>query len=398
MTRDGKKKWIRKYFGTEKRAAIYFGCLSLTALSFLFLAYKDLFLTDPKNIPDFFTHAIYLLCVALILTLPVFIQKWYRIYIPSFLQIIFSCYFTLRAFVGAFYIPKSGLVLSFLPFAGGLVFSMTLFSVVYSVACYRAEKYHKTPSAFRSAALTALASALFILTGEMLLFLLKSIRGTDFDGYLRDFIFETGGHLGGILVYCSIGWYLVKKDRAEGFMIRTASDIEGAKAYALRAEKHDLYAAIRSDEKYPLQRQSVAAFAKEKYLFIKIVYFLLYAGYAATIFYNFFAHKIFSLVQPIMLALFLVFSLSSSIYEYKLYKAGGKSRKLYLLKVCKCYFRIVYLGLSLSILFSSDQGGSVVSIVYSIAMSLLNFGLLLYDIVKIAAGKKSGREQEDNRA
>ena len=96
------------------------------------------------------------------ISLPVFVQKRYKFFIPPFIEISLCVYVVLLFFLSRFH-TSTVILNSFLPSAGGFILSMVIFSIEYSLFSIRAQRQGKKKPSFAAAVLTVLSAFVLIL-------------------------------------------------------------------------------------------------------------------------------------------------------------------------------------------------------------------------------------------
>lgn len=166
---------LEKIFGKKSTGIIY-----IFSASILLLSLAAGVITFVLSYPAF---KLYYLVVQAVVTafsliaisLPVFVQKRFKFFIPPFIEISLCVYVVLLFFLSRFH-TSTVILNSFLPSAGGFILSMVIFSIEYSLFSIRAQRQGKKKPSFAAAVLTVLSAFVLILFFAFIFLHLRSDR------------------------------------------------------------------------------------------------------------------------------------------------------------------------------------------------------------------------------
>ncbi len=136
---------LEKIFGKKSTGVVYIICAGFLLLTLA--GSVALYLTEEGgSLLTLVGSAVFTAIELVLISLPVFVQKRWRLYIPPAIEIGICLYAVLFLFGNTYYDPKTNIFVSLTPFIGGFVFATTVFSILYSLSSLRAENKGKRPS------------------------------------------------------------------------------------------------------------------------------------------------------------------------------------------------------------------------------------------------------------
>lgn len=151
---------LKNIFGKKSTGVVYIVCAALLLLFFAgaLLAHFRAGAFAPAEL---LAYALFTLFELALISVPVFVQKKYKLYIPPAVEICICIYSLLYAVGSGLYRTRSDVTVNLTPVFGGFVMAMTAFCILYSAAAARAEKkrsgYASPPSAFSPSSRSACA-------------------------------------------------------------------------------------------------------------------------------------------------------------------------------------------------------------------------------------------------
>ena len=162
---------LKNIFGKKSTGVVYIVCAALLLLFFAgaLLAH---FRAGAFTPAELLAYALFTLFELALISVPVFVQKKYKLYIPPAVEICICIYSLLYAVGSGLYRTRSDVTVNLTPVFGGFVMAMTAFCILYSAAAARAEKKTKRvclPAVCLFAFLAAcLCAAIFIGLARLL--------------------------------------------------------------------------------------------------------------------------------------------------------------------------------------------------------------------------------------
>lgn len=124
---------LKNIFGKKSTGVVYILCAAVLVLSFLG-ALAAFFRFDAFTFSELLAYALFTLFELLLISVPVFVQKRYKLYIPPAVEIGICLYSLLFCLGNAFYDTRSDVTVNLTPVFGGFVMAMTAFCILYSAA------------------------------------------------------------------------------------------------------------------------------------------------------------------------------------------------------------------------------------------------------------------------
>lgn len=113
---------------------------------------------DAFTFSELLAYALFTLFELLLISVPVFVQKRYKLYIPPAVEIGICLYSLLFCLGNAFYDTRSDVTVNLTPVFGGFVMAMTAFCILYSAADALAERRQRRVSVLWVSVLSFLAA------------------------------------------------------------------------------------------------------------------------------------------------------------------------------------------------------------------------------------------------
>ena len=217
---------LEKIFGKKSTGVVY-----ILSAGFILLAlggaYAAYFAAQRGDLYALYGMTAFSAFELLIISLPVFLQKKLRLYIPPAIEIGLCLYSALFFAVQYLYIPRTAVIDFLLPFLGGFVFAMPVFSILYSLQLRRG-KGKKQRSVVAISVLSFFATAVCILCFSGISFLLVALfDATTAERFLRELAFSSA-QFAGTALFCLIGGLTAHSHRRR-FAIRSFKDTDRAK-------------------------------------------------------------------------------------------------------------------------------------------------------------------------
>lgn len=361
---------LEKLFGRKTTGVVNIICTSLILLAAVdYVVMYFLGYTSPL---DLIGYAFFCATALAILLLPRLLQKKFKLYIPTFVEILLSLFVVAYLLTDLFYEGRTMIFTRFMPGFGGAVIAMTAFSVFYSIMEHRARKKGKKVSAFLVTLTTFAVSGLAALLWHIIQYLVAILIFKHDPTEIMSFIVTSSFYYIGIGVFCVICFIQTKMNTADRYRIKSFKDTGKAKQQALDTGDTGFYKVISNNERDDINYKGLFLSAKSKFLLGKIVYYALYAGYLVSLIVGYYKERLLNLVLIISLVSAFAVSLGVSLYEYRLFKKNTVTSRLFKLKALKSGLRMVSLGLTFAMLFQSDLVYNDLTVLTSIAMVIVN--------------------------
>ena len=124
---------LKNIFGKKSTGVVYIVCAALLLLFFAgaLLAH---FRAGAFTPAELLAYALFTLFELALISVPVFVQKKYKLYIPPAVEICICIYSLLYAVGSGLYRTRSDVTVNLTPVFGGFVMAMTVFCILYSAA------------------------------------------------------------------------------------------------------------------------------------------------------------------------------------------------------------------------------------------------------------------------
>lgn len=389
---------LEKIFGKKSTGVVYIVCAGMLLVT---LAVNILvsFNARQTNILSLLSTAIFIIFELVLISVPVFVQKKFKIYIPPSVEIGLCIYAVLYVADSTQKYAQATIAVSFVPFVGGFVVAMTVFSIVSALAAHRSRKKGKKTSAFAVSLATFFIANILILIANIFVYLiggrLLSVASSNINDYLKLSI----AHYGGNAVFCIIGGITAHSQRWDRYSIRSFKDVEKAKETALERNNRTQYAVIENISSDDTDYKKILQNFKAQYFFTRIVYIVLYAGYVLHTAVSLGKQGGMGIAVAISLCAGLVLTALLYVYEYYLFRHGSPNQRLRRLKIAKTSVRIYTLSFTVVSLFTADAAYNSLSSWFSFIMAIINLCVLFYNIFGkpryYPSSKKSPKDAEE---
>ena len=368
---------IEKIFGKKSTGIVYMICTGFLLISFA-SATAAYFLWKKGSLLTLIGFAVFTVFEIALMSLPVFVQKKFRVYIPPSVEICI-CLSSVLFLVSRMYPAKTDRFSMLVPLFTGFTVAMTVFCVLNSLAD-SGKKHFRKLSPIRITIFTFLFSFLFILIFNTGLYTIALITRQMPTQGIPFFLTYSTSHLGGILSFCVIGALSLYSSNPEKFRFQSFKNAASAQRNALENNNKTQYAVIRNISSDNTDYKKLLRGVKAKFLFGRIIYLVLYAGYLVYASISFAKWGALGIV--IILSFTAGFVLISLVYtyEYHLFRSGSPNQRLRKLKIAKTIVRVYTLLLLLTVSFLSDYKMNEFSILFSNIMALVNLASLFYNL------------------
>ena len=370
---------LEKIFGKKSTGVVYILCASFLLL----LLASSVALYFTKEGGSLFTllgYAAYTAIELALISLPVFVQKKWRLYIPPAIEIGICLYAVLFLSGSLYYDPKTDVQITLTPFVGGFVFAMTVFSILYSVSSLRAEKKSKRLSPLRVSVLTFIVTELVVVVFYLTVFLIAlAVRAVAPDDIAKFLAYSTA-HQGGNLVFCIIGYFTARSRHAERYKIKSFKNAHKAEIAALKDKNKTQYTVIKNISEDDTDYRKLMRRAKANFLVGRIVYLAAYAAYLVHTCITFASRGNLGILIIVFLSAGFVLSALVYVYEYYLFRKGAPNQRLRRLKIGKAAVRVYSLLLLITASFVADSGNAPLSSLFSAIMAAFNLCVLFYNL------------------
>ena len=388
---------LEKIFGKKSTGVVYIVCAGFLLLS-LAGAVALYFTREGGSLFTLVGYAAYTAIELVLISLPVFVQKKWRLYIPPAIEIGICLYAVLFLTGNLYYDPRTDIQVSVTPFVGGFVFAMTVFSILYSVSSLRAEKKSRNPSPLRVSVLTFFATELVVVVFYLSVYLVALAVRAVTPGDITKFLAYSTAHQGGNLVFCVIGYFTARSRRAERYKIRSFKNTDTAELDALKAKNKTQYTVIKNISEDDTDYRKLMRRARANFLFGRIVYLVVYAAYLVHTCITFASRGSLGVLIIVFLAAGFVLTALVYVYEYYLFRKGAPNQRLRRLKIGKAAVRVYSLLLIITASFAADSGGEPLSSLFSAIMASFNLCVLFYNLFgkprKYPSAKKAAQTAE----
>lgn len=368
---------IEKIFGKKSTGIVYMICTGFLLISFAFAA-AAYFLWKKGSFLTLIGFAIFTVFEIALMSLPVFVQKKFRIYIPPAVEICI-CLSSVLFLIARMYPARTDRLSMLVPLFTGFTVTMTVFCILHSLSDSK-KKYFRRLSAVRITILTFVFSFLLVLLFNIGLYIIAVVTRQLPSQGVRFFLTYSASHLSGILSFCVIGALSLYSSNPEKYRFQSFKNADSAQRTALENNNKTQYAVIRNISRDNTDYKMLLRGIKAKFLLGRIIYLALYAGYL--VFAGISFAKWGTLGIVIILSFTVGFVLISLVYtyEYHLFRNGSPNQRLRKLKIAKTIVRVYTLILLLTVSFLSDYKMNEFSILVSNIMALVNLGSLFYNL------------------
>ncbi len=368
---------LEKIFGKKSTGIIYIFSASILLLSLAagvitfvlsYPAFKFYYLVVQAVVTAFSLIAI---------SLPVFVQKRYKFFIPPFIEISLCVYVVLLFFLSRFH-TSTVILNSFLPSAGGFILSMVIFSIEYSLFSIRAQRQGKKKPSFAAAVLTVLSAFVLILFFAFIFCISAAIAATPAEKF-RLFMLQSAHFLFGSFLF-SVTGYFIARSKGERFRIRRFKNADNAKKIAIEKKNRSMLSVVENVSADRTDYKKAFLSAKTKFYLIRILYLGLYAAYTLHACIAFSRLEKWGAVIIFFLISSFVFTSLVYVYEYILFRRHTVNQRLRKLKIVKTAARSYTLALILAAMYVADYHYNQVTAFLSVGMLLFNLSLLVYNL------------------
>ena len=370
---------LEKIFGKKSTGVVYILCAAFLLL--MLAGSAALYFTrEGGSLFTLVGYAAYTAIELVLISLPVFVQKKWRLYIPPAIEIGICLYAVLFLTGSLYYDPKTDIQVSVTPFVGGFVFAMTVFSILYSVSSLRAEKKSRRPSPLRVSAMTFFATELLVAVFYLTIYLIGLAVRAVTPGDITEFLAYSTAHQGGNFVFCVIGYFTARSRRAERYKIRSFKDADAAELDALKEKDRTQYTVIKNISEDDTDYRKLMRRAKANFFVGRIVYLAVYAVYLVHTCITFASRGRPGILIIVCLAAGFALTALVYVYEYYLFRKGSPNQRLRRLKIGKAAVRVYSLSLVLATSFAADAGNAPLSSLFSAGMAVFNLCVLFYNL------------------
>ena len=344
----------------------------MLVLSFLG-ALAAFFRFDAFTFSELLAYALFTLFELLLISVPVFVQKRYKLYIPPAVEIGICLYSLLFCLGNAFYDTRSDVTVNLTPVFGGFVMAMTAFCILYSAAYALAERRQRRVSVLWVSVLSFLAAcaAMGIFVGLSAL-LTRFLQGAQHLSPLRP---SLAAYAGGALLFCIIGGLTVFSRSGERFRIRSFKNAEKAKN-SENSTFRTVAANVNGDE---TDYKKLARRLKLQFYGARIAYIALYGLYVLQTALSARENGLEWAAFSLHLA-GLALTAALYVYEFRLFRRGIRNQRLRKLKIAKAAVRVYSILLSLATVFAADAAFNDLTVITSVGMAVFNLCSLFYNL------------------
>lgn len=390
---------LEKIFGKKSTGVVYIICAGFLLLTLA--GSVALYLTEEGgSLLTLVGSAVFTAIELVLISLPVFVQKRWRLYIPPAIEIGICLYAVLFLFGNTYYDPKTNIFVSLTPFIGGFVFATTVFSILYSLSSLRAENKGKRSSPLRVSVLTFFVTELVVALFYLCIYLVGLAVRAVVPADISRFLAYSTAHQGGNFVFCVIGFFTARSRRAERYKIKSFKNAQAAEIAALKAKDKTQYTVIKNISNDDTDYRKLLRRARANFLIGRIVYLAIYAAYLVHTCITFADRGNLGILIIVFLAAGFVLSALVYVYEYYLFRRDSPNQRLRRLKIGKAAVRVYSLLLILTASFAADSGNEPVSSLFSAVMVVFNLCVLFYNLFgkprKYPSAKREKEESDSN--
>lgn len=364
---------LKNIFGKKSTGVAYILCAAVLLLSFLG-ALAAFLRFDAFTFSELLAYALFTLFELLLISVPVFVQKRYKLYIPPAVEIGICLYSLLFCLGNAFYDSRSDVTVNLTPVFGGFVMAMTAFCILYSAADALAERRQRRVSVLWVSVLSFLAAcaAMGIFVGLSALLARFLPQGAQLLSPLRP---SLAAYAGGALLFCIIGGLTVFSRSGERFRIRSFKNAEKAKT-SENSTFRTVAANVNGDE---TDYKKLARRLKLQFYGARIAYIALYGLYVLQTALSARENGLEWAAFSLHLA-GLALTAALYVYEFRLFRLGIRNQRLRKLKIAKAAVRVYSILLSLATVFAADAAFNDLTVITSVGMAVFNLCSLFYNL------------------
>ena len=374
---------LEKLFGKRSTGIIWLvsaGILLLMLAGFI-AAYV---LTDNVDLSSLVGYALFIALSLATITLPAFVQKRFRLYIPPFVQSGLCVYAVVYLVGDILPAPQNDgarlVQLNFLPAVGGFFLCAAVLACIYSLLSARAARKMRKLAIWPVPVLSFLITTLLLLiinTPSLVIALPPFSHG---EADVAAALVNAAGYEFGALVFCVTAWITMRTGKGDWFTIRSFQSAERTKGEAVRRGDRTLVTVVENLERDDIDYRRLYRGIKRRFFAARVIFLVFYAAYLA------FASVAFSRLGGVGYAIIamtaLGFALSAAvyIYEFILFRRGAQGRRLRLLKIARTAVKLYIFLLTMFATVTAGLHSHPVSSLVAVVMAIVNLSVLFYNL------------------
>lgn len=392
----GKRNLLAKVFGRTSTGVVYLVSVAVLLLVLAGFVVSFLFRGD-VSLLSLLGYAVFILFALAIITLPVAVQKFRKLYVPPAVE-AGMCLYAVLYLVNDVVRPKhtSRIVVSFTPAIGGFFIGMAVFSVVFSLIDARRERQGRDASALLVSVVSYFAATLVVLAINLLVYALSRAFWQTPAVNIRELLVQSGAYESGVFISCLVGGLNVRFSGGERYRIRSFREADAAKEMARGSGNRSFYTVVDNISGDDTDYRKLYRSAKAKFFLGRIFYLVVYGVYVGYTAYEFSRLPGFgyAVIGCLIAGFFLTAALY--VYEYVLYRRSALNQRLRKLKIIRSAVRVYSLALMIAAMVVANFRYNALSALVSVGMIVFNLCVLTYNLFgkpkKYPALSKCGTE------
>ena len=375
---------LEKLFGKRSTGIVWIVTASILLLLLAGFVASYL-LSETIDLYSLVGYAVFIGFALILITLPAFVQKKFKLYIPPFIQTGLCVYALLYLVNDLLPSPETNgefalVQINFLPAVGGFFLCAAIFSVVYSLLRARADRKQR-----RLASWTVTLVAFVVTTLLLLLINLPSLfitlppfshGATD----LTSVLINAAGYEFGAVAFCLTGWVTLRTGKSEWYTIRSFRNAERVKSEALRHKNRTLLTVVENMEQDATDYRKLYNRAKRQFYLARLVFLVFYAGYLVSACIGFYAMGGLGYALIAMNAAGFLLTAAVFFYEFFLFRKGTLNQRLRRLKIARTAIKLYTFLLTVTSSVAANANYMTLTALIAVIMAIVNLAVLFNNL------------------
>ena len=375
---------LEKLFGKRSTGIIWLiaaGILIFMLAGFL----ASYFIWHAVDLYSLLGYTLYIALALVLITLPAFVQKKFKLYIPPFIQTGLCSYAVLYLINDLLPAPAANdeltvIRMNFLPAIGGFFLCAAIFSIVFSLLQARAvRKQKKFPGwAVPLISFTVTTLLLIIVNMPALFIALPPFsHGSD---TLTSAIVNAAGYEVGNFIFCVTGWATMRTGKSEWYTIRSFRNTERAKGEALQNGNRTLLTVVENMERDRTDYRRLLRRTKAQFYLVRLFFLIFYAAYLVFSCLSF--YSLGGLGYAIIIMTAAGFGLTAAVYfyEFYLFRRNALNQRLRILKIVRTAIKLYTFLLTLFATVAANFHYQPITALVAVGMAIFNLCVLFYNL------------------
>lgn len=375
---------LAKLFGKRSTGIVWL----VTASILLFLLagfFASYFLSHKIDLYSLVGYAVFIVLALVLVTLPAFVQKTFKLYIPPFIQ-TGLCVYALLYLVNDLLRAREtdeelALVqVSFLPAIGGFFLCAAIFAIIFSFLRARAERKQLRLHAWAVALVTLCVTTVLLLLinlPSLFITLPPFSHGT---GNVTAALVNAAGYEIGALIFCLTGWVTVQTGKADWFTIRSFRRAERLKSEAVRRKDRTLLTVVENMERDATDYRKLYHRARRHFYLVRLVFLVFYAVYLVFSCASFYKMGKLGYVLIALNALGFLLTAAVCFYEFLLFSKDAYDQRLRKLNIARTSVKLYIFLQTLVSTVAANAHYLTLTALFAVIMAIVNLAVLFYNV------------------